>query len=59
MDAIPETLLSSKQCLLIWHGGHNAEEIQPLVEGLREKAAAGVVKGSVLLEHAERLILGV
>ena len=60
MDIIPEVLLSSKQSLLIWHGGHNAEEIQPLVEGLRKKAVAGegMVKGSVLLEHAERLLLG-
>lgn len=59
MDAVPETLLQGRRSLLIWHGGHEAEKIQPLVEGLRRKAAAGGrVAGSVLLEHAERLLLG-
>lgn len=53
---VPESLVSGKKVLLVWHGGHSPEAIQPVVERLREKAAES--GGSVMLEHAERLAIG-
>ena len=53
--SVPEDMLSGKKVLLVWHGGHTPEAIQPVVEGLREKVGSG---GSVSLEHAERLTIG-
>ena len=53
--SVPEELVSGKKVLLVWHGGHTPEAIQPVVEGLREKAGS---EGVVLLEHADRLTMG-
>lgn len=53
--SVDEGLVSGKRVLLVWHGGHSPEAMQPVVEGLREKAGGG---GTVLLEHAERLTIG-
>ena len=55
MDLVEDTLLNGKKTLLIWHSGHDAQTTQPAVVSLRERAGD---QGSVLLEHAERLLLG-
>ena len=56
---IPRELLEAQspgsRVLVIWHQGHSPETMQPALEGLRGRAPTGV---QVLLEHAERLILG-
>ena len=52
---VPDELVSGKRVLLVWHGGHTPEAIQPAVERLRKKAGSG---GAVMLEHADRLIVG-
>lgn len=44
--------MRGKRVLLVWHGGHSPEALQPVVEGLREKAGN---EGTVLLEHEQRL----
>ena len=48
-------MVSGKRVLLIWHGGNSTETIQQAVEDLRLKAGEN---GAVLLEHAERLLMG-
>ncbi len=55
MEVVPGTLLSAKRTLLIWHSGHVAEETQEAVVRLRKRAGDN---GTVLLEHAQRLLLG-
>ena len=54
--SVSEDLVRGKRALLVWHGGHSPEALQPVVEGLREKAGSD---GTVLLEHAQRLNIGV
>lgn len=49
---IPEELLVGKRVLVIWHQAHSPEDMRPALEDLRRRA------GAVLLEHAERLIVG-
>lgn len=49
-------IIAGKKVLLVWHGECNAERMKETVEDLRSKAGQG---GSVLLEHAERLIMGI
>lgn len=46
------SLVAGKRVLLVWQGGNATETIQQVVEDLRQKA------GEVLLEHAQRLIMG-
>ena len=54
--SVSEDLVRGKRVLLVWHGGHSPEALQPVVEGLREKAGN---EGTVLLEHTQRLNIGV
>ena len=54
--SVSEELVRGKRVLLVWHGGHSPDALQPVVEGLREKAGS---EGTVLLEHAQRLSIGV
>lgn len=53
--SVSEELVRGKKVLLVWHGGHSPDALQPVVEGLREKAGND---GTVLLEHAQRLNIG-
>ena len=53
--SVSEELVRGKKVLLVWHGGHSPDALQPVVEGLREKAGND---GTVLLEHAQRLDIG-
>ena len=53
---VPDGLLAGQRVLVVWHRAHIAEVIQPVLEGLRERAGRG--GGQVVIEHAERLTLG-
>ena len=53
--SVSEELVRGKKVLLVWHGGHSPDALQPVVEGLRAKAGND---GTVLLEHAQRLNIG-
>lgn len=53
--SVSEEVVRGKKVLLVWHGGHSPEALQPVVEGLRAKAGND---GTVLLEHAQRLNIG-
>lgn len=53
---VPDGLLAGQRVLVVWHRAHTAEVIQPVLEGLRERAGRG--GGQVVIEHAERLTLG-
>ena len=52
---VPKALLSGKSVLVIWHQAHTPEAMQPVLESLRAQADD---TGRVVLEHAERLVLG-
>ena len=52
IDTVPNTLIHAKRSLLIWH---SAEGTQATVVSLRERAGD---QGNILLENAERLLLG-
>ncbi len=52
---VPEAVLSGKNVLVIWHQAHVPEAMQPVLEALRARAGDA---GKVILEHAERLVLG-
>ena len=54
--SVSKTLLSGGRVLLVWHGGHSPEAVQSVVKGLREEAGD---KATVLLEHADRLNMGI
>lgn len=47
--------MAGKRVLVVWHGGNTTESIQEVVEDLRGKTGEA---GQVLLEHAERLLIG-
>ena len=51
---VPQELLAGGRVLVLWHQAHRPEAMQSVLEGLRERVGGG----EVLLEHAERLILG-
>ena len=53
---VPEELLVGRRVLVIWYQAHNPEGMQPILEELRRRAGEA---GHVLLEHAERLVLGI
>ena len=53
---VSDSLLAGQRVLVVWHRAHTAEVIQPVLEGLRERAGRG--GGQVVIEHAERLTLG-
>ena len=52
---VPDTLISGREVLVIWHAGNAAETMQPLVEELRKRAGE---KGRVSVENVERLAVG-
>ena len=52
---VSSSVLAGKRVLVVWYGGNRAESIQEVVEDLRGKTGAS---GEVLLEHADRLLLG-
>lgn len=52
---VSSSLVAGKRVLLIWHGGSTAEVMQRVVGDLRHKTGNA---GTVLLEHAERLLMG-
>lgn len=49
------SLVGGKRILLLWHGGNTSERIQQVVEDLKVKCGES---GTVLLEHADRLLMG-
>lgn len=51
---VPESVLTGKRVLVVWHGGSRTESIQEVVENLRGKTGE---RGKVLLEHSERLLM--
>ncbi len=52
---VPETVLSGKCVLVIWHQANVPEAMKPVLEALRARVGGA---GKVTLEHAERLVLG-
>ena len=48
-------VVACKRVLLIWHEGNRTETMQQVVENLRARSGEG---GAVLLEHADRLLMG-
>lgn len=52
---VSSSLVAGKRVLLIWHGGSATEAVQDVVGDLRQKAGGN---GEVLLEHAQRLLMG-
>ena len=52
---VSSSVLAGKRVLVVWYGGNTTESIQEVVEDLRGKAGGA---GEVLLEHAERLLIG-
>ena len=52
---VPGSILAGKRVLVVWDGGSRTESIQEVVEDVRGKTGES---GEVLLEHAERLLLG-
>lgn len=52
---VSSDVVAGKRVLLIWHAGNSTEATQRVAEDLRCKAGES---GAVLLEHAQRLLMG-
>lgn len=52
MELVPDSALVDRTVMVVWHAGTTPEELQPLVERLRERVGK---KGRVTLENADRL----